>query len=487
MLLPSFLLLTIILSLPGHILAVTSPEERTIQLIKKPPVKRTPEEWHGWAQHYQRSLQAKYGGDGNLEKRLEGTNLLVNQNHDASYFGSLAIGTPPRSFNVILDTGSSDLWVADANCDLLSSGCGNITTRYNSDNSSTFTDLNTTFKITYGSGQAFGELGEDVVQMAGFEVSNQVFARCDDVSTGLVTDPVSGLLGLAYQSIATSGAMPFWETLASQGAWDEPLMGFHLTRYNNATVSSSEEPGGQFNMGFTNSTLYTGDIDYVNLTDNGSYWLLQMLSINVQGNTIELPQNESSHAAIDTGTTLIGGPSAMVSQIFQQIPGSQAGGGSFSGFYLFPCNTTVDVSLNFGSKSWSISPADFNIGTYCCDLCVGAFFDVDSGQSSRMPSWIVGDTLLKNVYSVFRYSPPSVGFAELSEAAINANGAIGSIPTATIESQASTTITATTTVGDLTTSASGVSSVTSSASSLLVPWRAIGGLCALALAAGTLS
>ena len=42
--------------------------------------------------------------------------------------------------------------------------------------------------------------------------------------------------------------------------------------------------------------------------------------------------------------------------------------------------------------------------------CVGGFFALDTSGTSA-PPWIVGDTFLKNVYSVFRASPPSVGFA----------------------------------------------------------------------------
>lgn len=66
--------------------------------------------------------------------------------------------------------------------------------------------------------------------MAGFAVQNQVFAVCDQVSDGLLSEPVSGLLGLGFQTIAASGASPLWETLVSGGAWDSPIMAFQLTR-----------------------------------------------------------------------------------------------------------------------------------------------------------------------------------------------------------------------------------------------------------------
>ena len=96
--------------------------------------------------------------------------------------------------------------------------------------SSTFENQSTPFTITYGSGNASGSLGRDVIQMAGYKVSNQIFGVCNKVSNHLLVQPVSGLLGLAFQAIAASGAMPLWQTLVSGGAWADPLMGFHLTR-----------------------------------------------------------------------------------------------------------------------------------------------------------------------------------------------------------------------------------------------------------------
>ena len=120
----------------------------------------------------------------------------------------------------------SDLWVADSQC---TTGCSSVST-FDSSASSTFQNQSTPFSITYGSGKASGSLGKDVVQMAGYSVPNQGFGVCNQVSQNLLSPPVSGLLGLAFQSIASSRAMPFWQTLVSGGAWDSPLMGFHLTR-----------------------------------------------------------------------------------------------------------------------------------------------------------------------------------------------------------------------------------------------------------------
>jgi len=408
--------------------ALTAPSSRsetglTIPLTRRAPVSLiTVDEIGAWAKEQGDLLRSKYGID-TVAKRATGSNALVNQNQDTSYYGSLAIGTPAKSFNVILDTGSADLWVASSNC---VTGCGSVPT-FNAASSSTFKNQSTPFSITYGSGAAQGTLGEDVIQMAGFSLSNQVFAVCDQISTSLLTNPVSGLLGLAWQSIAASGATPFWQALASGGSWTSPLMSFVLTRFINSSNQASAEPGGIFTMGYVNSSLYTGNIEYTSLTGSGTYWLIPLTSITVNGNSAF---SGSQSAAIDTGTTLIGGPSTEIAAIFAQIPGSAAGTGQFEGYYLYPCSSQVNVTMSFGGgQAWTISSADFKLQSVSSSQCLGSFFVITSNGSSA-PQWIVGDTFLKNVLSVYRFNPPAVGFAALSAAASAL--AENAVPTATL-------------------------------------------------------
>ncbi|EGN95223.1 hypothetical protein SERLA73DRAFT_187569 [Serpula lacrymans var. lacrymans S7.3] len=403
---------------------------QSIPLVRRSQHQKNATEWGIWAKNERENLMAKYGAA--PQKRSSGTNLITNQNADSSFFGSVAIGTPAVAFDVILDTGSSDLWVADNSCQ---TGCNRVAT-YDVTTSSTFKNLSQPFSIQYGSGEAAGSLGQDVVQIAGFSVANQTFGAVNAVSSGLLNTPVSGLIGLAWQSIASSGATPLWETLANSGKWDQPLMAFQLTRFINATSPQALEPGGTFTMGSVNQSLYTGTIDYQNIPDTPSYWILPMTSMTVQGNSVSIPTGSASYSAIDTGTTLVGGPSSAIQSIFAQIPGSAPGTGSWQGYYTYPCSTQVNVAISFGGPSWSVSPADFQLTQLSQTQCVGAFFELSTGGNA--PSWIVGDTFLKNVYSVFRYNPPSVGFAALSPTALAMNGVNAAPPTATIGSAAAT-------------------------------------------------
>jgi len=261
------------------------------------------------------------------------------------------------------------------------------------------------------------------VQFAGFEVSQQVFAAVNNVSDGILEDTISGLLGLAFQTIASSGATPLVESLAQQAnALDEPSFGFFLTRFDDVLTSqdNAAQFGGQFSLGTSNTSLYTGDIDFVNIPEGReTFWTLEMTELDVNNQSVPITAGEQ-FAAIDTGTTLIGGPADMIANVFAQIPGSQQGTGDLEGYFTYPCSTQVTLSLTFGSLTWPISPSDFEMMQTDKDTCVGSLFAIDLGGQDS-PSWIVGDTFLKNVYSVFRFTPPSVGFAQLSPQALALN------------------------------------------------------------------
>jgi hypothetical protein len=83
-------------------------------------------------------------------------------------------------------------------------------------------------------------------------------------------------------------------------------------------------------IGFTDSTLFTGDIEYIDIQSGlVAYWTLPMTGtypntsvviqkpneradLTVQGNSVNLRTGSSSYAVIDTGTTLASGPAAQI-------------------------------------------------------------------------------------------------------------------------------------------------------------------------------
>lgn len=340
---------------------------------------------------------------------------MIDQNQDSSYIATISIGTPPQQMNVVLDTGSSDLWITSDQC----ANCNTGTPLFQTSKSTSAQYSSTNVQLSYGSGQVSGNLAQDIVTMAGFTIQKQIFAAVNVVSQNFLNGNVSGILGLAFEPLAQTQTTPFWQALIQNNQLSAPEMSFYMTRLVDVANAPDEAPGGTFTLGGTDSSFYTGDIEYLNVIGSPpSFWFLSLSQVTVQGKSISITTGSSAIAAIDTGTTLIGGPSKDVAAIYNAIPGSQPLPQS-GGLYAFPCKTQVAVTMSFGGKSWAINIADMIIAQVPQSSdCVGGIFDLSLGSNvppdSGNPSWVVGDTFLKNVYSVFRSSPPSVGFAQLS-------------------------------------------------------------------------
>lgn len=113
------------------------------------------------------------------------------------------MGTPPRNFNILMDSGSADFWVGAENCASSGGGgCGNHTFLGNQ-SSSTFVDTNQPFQVSYGSGEVSGDIINDNVAIAGLALNNHTFgvATTESVDFSADTVPFDGLMGLA-QSVS---------------------------------------------------------------------------------------------------------------------------------------------------------------------------------------------------------------------------------------------------------------------------------------------
>ncbi|KAF8134343.1 aspartic peptidase domain-containing protein [Boletus edulis] len=282
--------------------------------------------------------------------------------NDSSYSGVVLIGTPAQEFQLILDTGSSDLWVATDQC----STCSGVPL-FNPSKSTSYKNDTSTLQITYGSGEVQGSVSEDTVSFAGFTMSQQLLS-VSLTTDGLLTTGLSGIIGLAFDTLSALQTTPFWQVLLNQNK-----------------LSSS--------MFSTNTSLYSGNIEFINMPSGTTpaFWFQQVQTVTVQSN--------AGLAAIDTGTTLIAAPSNVAKEIWSNVPGSTALGNQFQGMYAFPCNTNVSVSISFGGTHWAISPDDMNLGPINSggktQMCVGGIFDIGNtvGSGQGVPSWIIGDYL----------------------------------------------------------------------------------------------
>ncbi|KAF9221231.1 acid protease [Gyrodon lividus] len=327
-------------------------------------------------------------------KRGSGGDALTN-NNNTLWYGTISVGTPPNTFTVDFDTGSSDLFLPGPNC---GSSCSGHTV-YDPSSSSTSMNLGTTFNHTYGDGSnVSGEQYSDTVSIVGLTATSQTLGAAEEYSSGLESSqfPADGLMGMAFQSISNYDASPVFQTLVSQGQTDEPVFAFKLAT-----------SGSELYIGGTNSALYTGDFRYIPVTQEG-YWEVNMDSVDGNGQTVL----SNIDSIIDTGTSLIVGTPSDVATFYQAIGGTDASNTVGEGYYTFPCDSVPSVSLTFGGASFPISPETFNLGQASSGSsdCVGGIVGQDTGSTF----WIIGDVFLANVYTAFDVGNMRVGFATLA-------------------------------------------------------------------------
>ncbi|GFO09517.1 cathepsin d [Plakobranchus ocellatus] len=84
-------------------------------------------------------------------KRMQENIVKSTYEVKAEYFGAITIGTPGQVFNVIFDTGSSDLWVPSIHCPARNRACQSHH-KYVGVTSRTYKPINSMFNITYATG-----------------------------------------------------------------------------------------------------------------------------------------------------------------------------------------------------------------------------------------------------------------------------------------------------------------------------------------------
>ncbi|KAK4588409.1 hypothetical protein RGQ29_019411 [Quercus rubra] len=239
------------------------------------------------------------------------TDIVPLKNYlDAQYFGEIGIGTPPQIFTVIFDTGSSNLWVPSDKC-FLSLACY-FHSKYKSSESETYKKNGTSAAIQYGSGAISGFFSYDDVKVGDLVVKSQEFIEATrEPGVTFLVAKFDGLLGLGFQEISVGNATPLWYNMVEQGLIKEPVFSFWLNR------KTEEEAGGELVFGGVDPNHFKGKHTFVPVTRKG-YWQFDMGDVLIGGKPTGYCTG-SCAAIADSGTSLMAGPTTVITMINQAI------------------------------------------------------------------------------------------------------------------------------------------------------------------------
>ncbi|RYD65414.1 MAG: hypothetical protein EOP84_31955 [Verrucomicrobiaceae bacterium] len=267
--------------------------------------------------------------------------------------------------------------------------------KYNSAASSTYKANGTVFNIEYGSGPVSGSQSLDSLNMGGLVVKDQEFAEVTDASglgAAYKLGKFDGILGLAFPVLSVNKVPTPFQNLVEQGTIDTAQFAFYLG--NNAP--------GELVLGGSDPAHYSGDLTWVPLKA-ATYWEINLDGFNVAGTSYV---STGTNAIVDSGTSILTGPSDVVASLAAQIGAKPI----IEGEYMVACNYDKLPNFDFviDGNTYTLTPQDYLIPDG--NLCLLGIMGLDVPRPTG-PLWILGDVFMRKYYTVFDYGNKRVGFA----------------------------------------------------------------------------
>lgn len=342
--------------------------------------------------HRSTHVAQKYG------KMFGGTaDVPLQDFQDAMYWGEIQIGTPAKTFQILFDTGSSNLWVPSKDC----TNCKSSAAVYDPTASSTFKNNGTAFKIQYGTGAMNGVVVHDDITIGSLKCEADFAVATNEPGITFKEAKFDGILGLGWPSIAVDGITPVMQAMQAAGQLDKFQFGFYLQYHKN------KDSGKLTIGGYDTSKGYK--FQYVPLKME-NYWMVNMESLSFGGTKSTTVVN----AIIDSGTSLIVGPVADV----KAIAAIEGGTEIVNGEYSVSCSSTMkdmEVTLGSGSNTVTLTVKGADLRLKICRFvviceCLLGLAGMDLGQ----PLWILGDVIMRDFYTLFDIENEQIGFAAIS-------------------------------------------------------------------------
>jgi hypothetical protein len=309
---------------------------------------------------------------------------------DFSYFAEVKFGSNLKSLWMLMDTGASSTWVMGSDC--TSAAC-KIHNTFGESDSKTLKSLSDDFSIGYGTGEVSGTWASDSLSFAGLQLTLN-FGIANTTSDDFTNFPFDGIMGLATNA---GDYPPAFAAMTDAKILKANLFGVNLDRRADGTHD------GEINWGVIDVSKFTGAVGYNPLSVDDGGW-----GIKGDGASVGGKQSGISTAAayIDTGTSYVFIPEADALALHSLIPGATRatdGGPSWQ----IPCDTTSDIEFVFNGISYGIPSVDWVGGKNgLSDLCTSNIY---AGEPVGAGNWLLGDTFMKNVYTIFDLDQKRIG------------------------------------------------------------------------------
>jgi len=331
---------------------------------------------------------------------------VITDYMDAQYYGELSVGTPPQSFAVIFDTGSSNLWINNKRPGWFPWSPKHP--YYDHEMSWTYKPNGTTFNIRYGSGPVAGYYSKDKVHVAGYHLSDYTFAEVNNekgLGMAWAMAKFDGICGLGLDGISVDGVPTPLRAMINSGQLTEPVFAFYLG------IGGAQ---GELVFGGVDHTHYVGDFAYQPVIETMpgkyGYWAFKMDDMRIGNESV----TQCRKAIVDSGTTLIAAPTADLKIIVKKL-----GARPIADFpplnrqFLLDCDApSPDLDIVIGGITYTLNKDQYVLkqGGNCLLAILGLDVHPPAG-----PLFILGDVFMRTYYVKHDVGNMRLGFARMHD------------------------------------------------------------------------
>jgi len=310
---------------------------------------------------------------------------------NSQYVGKIGVGTPAQYFDVIFDTGSSNLWINSVDCQ--DEAC-RIHHQFDPDRSKTYKRMDMSMAVRFGTGNIDGQLSQDHFWLGPVHVRNQVFGEItSEVGDVFLQGKFDGILGLSFPALSAADYTPVFDNIIRQRLITPNMFSFFyskLPKQSSAII-----------LGHPNPDLYDGQMRFVEVA-RPLYWEVKLKDIAINGKRQNACPHGPCKLVVDTGTSLLTGPREHIGRLLHdiQLPGD------CRDLSRLPTLTYI-ITDSHGEHTFDLEP-DFYVLRSERKLgpngkprfCKPGFMALDV-PPPRGPLWILGDTFMRKYYTVF--------------------------------------------------------------------------------------
>ncbi|KAI1163555.1 aspartic peptidase domain-containing protein [Nemania serpens] len=377
-------------------------------------------------------------GHKSLRKRAGTYSQELNNNlTGGGYYAQVALGTPPQPVTLVLDTGSSDVWVLDTNADLCRSSIlqdqyGSCLATYEPTDSSTYKLVDPdAFQIQYldGSG-AEGDYIKDTFHIGGASIKALQVGLAENSSIN------SGLLGIGFNvNVAADEPYPnIIDLFVNQDLIDSKTYSLYL---NDLAAET-----GTILFGGLDTKKFIGQLKAVDILPDVNSKMYSSFTVTLDSLRISSGSSskgldlldDKTPVILDSGTTLTYLPPRVANRIYESFDAVDDTG--VTGLVYVSCDllstgrdVTVDFQLGGPNGPLIRVPVDeivldnvkgyMGLGLALPDL---PFDDVCSfGIQSLSGIYLLGDTFLRSAYVVYDLSNKKIALAQANVKATETN------------------------------------------------------------------